>query len=295
MADGLIAITGATGGMGGRVAERLAGRGVRQRLIVRDRTRAPHIAAAEVVECGGYLDVEGMTSALRGVGTLFLVSAHFSDDRVKEHTTAVDSALAAGVKRIVYLSFMGASPEATFMAAREHYRTEQYIRQTGVPFTFLRSSLYADSAVGYFGEDGVVRGPADDGRVSFVARDDIADTVVAIVLTSDGHDGVTYNNTGPEALTFAETAALLTEVTGRPCHFHDETMDEARQSRAHYGAPDDIVDIWISTYTAIAKDELSMITDDIPRLTGHPARTLREFLRDNPDSYQHLLKNDAGK
>lgn len=289
MAAGLIGITGVTGGVGRRVAERLAKRAVAQRLIVRDMSRAPQLDGAEVVQTGGYLDLDGMTEALRGVETLFLVSAHFSDDRVREHTTAVDAALAAGVKRIAYLSFLGASPKATFMAAREHYRTEQYIRDRGVSFTFLRSGLYADSAVGYFGKDGVVRGPAGDGRVSYVTRDDIAD-VVAVVLTSNGHEGKTYTNTGPEALTLDETAALLSEFTGRPCRYHRETMDEARQSRAHYGAPDDIVDIWISTYTAIANDELSLISDDVPRITGHPAHTLREFLRDNPDSYQHLIE-----
>ena len=169
----------------------------------------------------------------------------------------------------------------------ELFATEERIRASGVAFTFLRSSLYAEAAPHFAGADGVIRGPAGDGRVSYVTRDDVVDSAVA-VLSTPGHDGQTYSNTGPEALTLAETAALLTEITGRRCSFYNETMEEARQSRAVYGAPDSTVEAWISTYTAIANGELSTITDDIPRVTGHPAHTLRDFLRRNPESYQHI-------
>ena len=285
----LLGITGATGVVGGKVAERLAQRGIRQRLIVRDLSRAPQLPGAEVVHASGFLDADAMTQALRGVHTLFLVSGDFSPDRTKEHITAVESALAAGVQRIVYLSFLGAASDATFTAAREHFHTEEHIRASGVPFTFLRSSLYADSTPHVFGEDGVVRGPAGDGRVSYVTRDDIADSA-AVVLTSAGHEGQIYNNTGPEALTLAETAALLSEITGRPCTYHQETLEEAKQSRAVYDAPEKVVAAWISTYTAIANDELSFVSDDIARVTGHAPHTLRDFLRQHPESYQHLVR-----
>lgn len=287
-ADHLFGITGATGYVGGAVAVRLAQRGIRQRLIVRDPRRAPQLPVAEVVYASGYADTEGMTQALGGVQTLFLVSAAEAPDRLQQHLSAVDAAHAAGVKRIVYLSFLGAGPNAAFTLARQHFHTEEHIRATDFAFTFLRSSLYADSIPHYFGGDGVIRGPAGEGRVSYVTRADVVDSVVA-VLTGDGHDGRIYNNTGPEALTLAETAALVAAFAGRPLSYHNETMAEARQSRAVYNAPDFMVEAWISTYTAIANGELSLVTDDIPRVTGHPARTLRDLLRDHPESYQHLI------
>ena len=88
----LIAVTGATGELGGRVARRLAERGVRQRLIVRDASRAPQLRGADLVEApGGYIDREGMTRALAGAHVLFLVPAHESPNRIEEHTTAVDA------------------------------------------------------------------------------------------------------------------------------------------------------------------------------------------------------------
>ena len=182
------AITGATGAIGSKVAARLAQSGVRQRLIVRDPSRAPALPNAEVAQASGYGDTEAMTQALRGIQTLFLVSGREDADRLQQHYAAVDSALAAGVERIVYLSFLSAAPDASFTLARQHFHTEEYIRASGVSFAFLRSGLYADFVPNLFGADGVVRGPAGDGRAAYVTRDDVAE-VAAIVLTSAGHDG----------------------------------------------------------------------------------------------------------
>ncbi len=282
-------ITGATGAVGGKVAALLAQRGLPQRLIVRDPGKAPALPNASVAQASSYADVPAMTTALRGVETLFLVSGREDADRLSQHYAAVDSAVAAGVQRIVYLSFLSAAPDASFTLARQHFHTEAYIRASGAMFTFLRSSLYADFVPNLFGEDGIVRGPAGAGRAAYVTRDDVAE-VAAAVLTSPGHDGQTYNNTGPEALTLTETAALLSEFVGRPLAYHEETLDEAKQSRAVYNAPDFLVEGWISTYTAIANGEMSLISGDVERLTGHPAHSLRDFLIQHPESYQHLKK-----
>src|SRR4051812_4151967 len=107
MAD-LIAVTGATGEVGGRVARRLAANGVAQRLLVRDASRAPQLDDAAVREFPGYHDGEAMRAALDGVHTLLLVPGAEAIDRVQQHYTAVDAAAAAGVARIVYLSFVNA-------------------------------------------------------------------------------------------------------------------------------------------------------------------------------------------
>ncbi|HVU15098.1 MAG TPA: SDR family oxidoreductase [Phototrophicaceae bacterium] len=283
----LFGITGATGYVGGRVARRLAAQGVRQRLVVRDVSRAPQLSNASVAYASAYGDKAAMTQALRGVQILFLVSGDLAPGRENEHLAAIDAALTAGVERIVYLSFLSAANSATFTLAREHFHSEEHMRASGVRFTFLRSSLYADEAPTWFGADGVIRGPAGDGRVSWVLRDDIVDAVVA-VLTSDDHDGKIYNNTGREALTLMETAALMSEFSGRRCVYHQETLDEARAWRRATGASDVEVEAWVSSYTAIATGEMSLISDDLARVSGHPQQTLRDYLRQNPDSYKHL-------
>lgn len=140
MTGNLIGVTGATGELGGRIAARLAERGVAQRLVVRDPSRAPELPGAEVARASSYGDGEEMRRALEGVRTLFLVSAGEAFDRVRLHTTAVDAAVAAGVERVVYLSFLNAAPDATFTFARDHFHTEQHVRSTGVRHSFLRPS-----------------------------------------------------------------------------------------------------------------------------------------------------------
>jgi NAD(P)H dehydrogenase (quinone) len=273
----LIAVTGATGGMGGRVARRLAERGLAQRLVVRDPARAPELPGAEVRRAAGFHDAEGMRAALDGVHTLFLVPAAESEDRVQQHYTAVDAAAAAGVQRIVYLSFLGARADSTFTLGRHHHLTEERIGATGVPFSFVRMSLYLDFIPSMAGADGVIRGPADEGRLGAVARDDLADVAVE-VLTGEDHAGEILDVTGPEAFTLAEAAATITRVTGRPVRFEDETLEEAYASRAHYGAPDWEVEGWVSSYAAIAAGELDQVTDTVERVAGHPPIGLAELL-----------------
>lgn len=271
---GRIGITGATGELGGRVAQRLAQQGVELRLIVRDPARAPALTGAEVA-VGVYDDPDSMRRATDGIDTLYLVSASETEDRLAHHQTAVRAVADAGVRRVVYTSFLGAAPDATFTLARDHFHTEQALREAGLSLVALRDSLYADYFP-YFATDGVIRGPAGDGQLAPVTRDDIADVSVAALLDPDLHG--TFDVTGPELLTMQQAAQIMSEVTGGTVRFEDETVEQAYASRAGYGAPQWQLDAWVSTYTAIAVGEMAVVSDTVQRLTGHPATPLRDFL-----------------
>ncbi|GAA8850035.1 SDR family oxidoreductase [Helicobacter pylori] len=270
-------LTGATGRIGGRVADRLATKGVPLRLLVRDPDRAPDLPGATPV-VAPFADGDAVRAALEGVETAFMVSASEAADRAQQHVTFVEAAVAAGVRHLVYLSFQGASPESTFTFARDHAVTEEAIRASGMSWTFLRDSFYADFMPGLVGDDGIIRGPGGDGRVAVVAQDDIADAAAAVLLDPAAHAGRTYTLTGPKALSFTEIATIVGEASGREVGYVDETLDEARASRAGYGAPDWEVAGWISTYTADAAGEHAEVTGDVEALTGHPATSLREVL-----------------
>jgi NAD(P)H dehydrogenase (quinone) len=276
-ADTPFAVTGSTGNLGGLVARRLSELGVEQRLVVRDPARAPalpgtHLATAD------YGDGAATATALTGAHTVFMVSAAETPERVQQHRTFIDAAVSAGVERIVYLSFFGASPTATFTLARDHWATEEQLRSTGVAHTILRDDIYADFTPHFISTDGTIRGPAGDGRAAVVAQADIADVAV-IVLTSDGaYDGRTLNLTGPEALTMYEIAGILSDHLGRTVSYVPETIEEAYASRAVYGAPKWQVDAWVSTYAAIAAGELEPVSEDIQKVTGHPATSLDRAL-----------------
>ena len=177
----MLAVTGATGEVGRRVAERLASRGIAQRLIVREPQRAPKLPGAEVVQASSYGDAAAMGRALTGVDKLFMVSAQdlmgfirrcvinkvpiSRYDRLQQHVALVAAAAAVGVQHIVYLSFVSAAEDATFILAHEHFLTEEYIRSSGFPFTFLRQSLYMDNAAAHASDDGIIRIPVDSNFV----------------------------------------------------------------------------------------------------------------------------------
>jgi NAD(P)H dehydrogenase (quinone) len=272
-----LAVTGSTGRLGGRIARRLAAAGVPQRLLVRDPSRAPELPGCDVA-VAGYDDRDAVRSALAGVATVLMVSAAEHPERLAQHRTFVDAAADAGVGHLVYVSFLGAAPDSTFTLARDHWATEEHVRARGLRSTFLRDSLYADFFPFLTGEDGVIRGPAGDGRVAAVAQDDVADAAVAVLRDPAAHAGATYDLTGPAALTLTEVAGTITAVTGRPVRYHPETVPEAYASRAGYGAPAWQVDAWVSTYTAIAAGEMATVSSAVADLTGHPARTLVEVL-----------------
>lgn len=272
-----LGITGSTGNIGGRVARLLAAEGFAQRLVVRDPLRAPDLPGCTVATAS-YGDGTASRRALDGVQTVLMVSASESATRVAEHFTFVDAAAGAGVRHIVYTSFHGAAPDAVFTLGRDHFATEERIRASGMQWTFLRDNLYLDFVKFFVGADGVIRGPAGDGRLSAVAQDDVAESAFRVLQEPQAHAGRTYDLTGPTEFTLAEAAELLTALGGSPVRFHDESLAEAYASRASYGAPDWQVEAWVSTYTAIAAGEMAGVSDDVQRLTGRPPISLRELL-----------------
>jgi NAD(P)H dehydrogenase (quinone) len=273
-----LAVTGSTGALGGMVARQLAEAGTAQRLLVRDAGRAPELEGG-VPLVFSYADTVLAGQVLEGVKILFMVSAAEAEDRLEQHYSFIDAAAGAGVQHVVYTSFAGAAPDATFTLARDHYATEARIRASGMDFTFLRDNFYLDFLPLLTGADGVIRGPAGDGAVSAVAREDVARAAVTVLRDPALHAGTTYNLTGPEGLSLANTADILTAETGRTVTYHPETIEEAYASRASYGAPSWQVDAWVSTYTAIAAGELAGLSPDVRTLTGREPLSLEAFLQ----------------
>ena len=277
-AGGVITITGSTGRIGGLVARELAARGMPLRLVVREAARAPALAQAEI-RTADYADAEAVRQALDGAGTVLMVSSTEAPDRLDAHRAFVDAAAAAGISHLVYTSFVAAAARATLTLARDHWATEEHIRSTGLPFTFLRDNLYADFLPRMVGADGVLRGPAADGRVSVVAQLDVAAAAVAVLSSPRTHQGQTYDLTGPVAISLHEAAEIMADRTGRAVRYEPETVEQAYASRASYGAPQWQLDAWVSTYTAIANGELAIVSDAVDRLAGRPPLSLATVLR----------------
>ncbi len=272
-----LAVTGSTGQLGGRLVEVL-GDAVTH-LVVRDPARAPQLPWSPQVRVAAYGDGEAARAALAGVDVLLMVSASESPTRREEHRTFVEAATAAGVGHIVYTSFAGASPDALFTLGRDHADTEAAIRDSGMTSTLLRDNFYADVLVHFAADDGVIAGPAGDGRVALVTRQDCADALAAVLRDPASHRGATYTLTGPEAVTLTEATSRMSEALGRSYRFVDQGLEEAYASRRQWSQEQWQLDAWVSTYTAIRDGEVAEVTGDVERLTGHPASPLEAALR----------------
>ncbi|MEU6857164.1 SDR family oxidoreductase [Rothia kristinae] len=277
-----VGITGATGLIGGGVSRLLQERGIPHRLLVRRpeavRQRVEDSEGLLETARGDFADPAGLREAMTGLDTVFMVSITEAAHRDEQQIDAVAAASAAGVRHLVYLSFAHPGPEATFTFARTHGITEAAIRATGMRHTFLRDNFYLDVFEDFAGQDRVIRGPAGTGRVAAVARTDVIDAAAAVLADPGAHEDRAYTLTGPEALTMTEAARIMSEATGEDYRFQDETLEQARASRAGYGAPEWELEAWISTYTAIAAGELAEVTDDVERLTGHPPLSLEQVM-----------------
>ena len=280
-----IAITGSSGHIGGMVARHLSARGLPLILPLRNPAKAPNLPACEARPFA-YGDFELARQALSGVDVLFMVSAAESPTREQEHLTLVRAAAVAGVQHLVYLSFAGASASSTFTLAHTHAATEVAIQQTAMRYTFLRDNFYSEMMATIANTDGIIAGPAGDGRVACVSQQDVAQAaaniLAAIVSGDDRYYNRSYTLTGSEALTFADIAAVLTDITGKPHRYHNQTLREAYASRErdYPETPAWQIEAWVSTYTAIAGGELATVSDDLPQLLGRAPRRFAEVVRD---------------
>lgn len=271
-----IAITGASGYIGGHVARKLSAAGWPTVLIGRDPARMPALAGARAAGAA-YEDTAAMTAALQDVDRVLFVSSNALSGRVAAHRSVIDACAAAGVKRVVYTSFLGAGPQAVFTLSRDHYETELYLQAAAVPYVALRNCFYAE-VVAEMVQDGVIRGPGGQGVLAPVARDDVIDAAVGALTAASmatGHVDIT----GPRALGLAEIAAICARVSGTPVTYEEESIDEAYRSRAGYKVSDAAMAAWVSTYQSIATGELAVVTDAVQKLAGHAPMEFEAFLR----------------
>lgn len=273
----MIALTGVTGKLGGQLARDLSETGIEARLLARRPEAVEKLPHTSVYEA--YYDQSQVTvEALTGVDILFMVSGRESEHRVAEHKAFIDAAKLAGVRHIIYTSFFNAALDSTFTLARDHAETEDYIKENGFTYTFIRDNFYMDFFVGLAREYGEIKGPAGSGKVSAVVRDDVASVALAILQNPEHYDNQVLDMTGPEALTLGDIAERIGKVWGKPITYIEETVDEAYASRKAWPAEQWEYDSWVSTYTAIANDELSVVSTDIERILGRPATRLETFL-----------------
>jgi uncharacterized protein YbjT (DUF2867 family) len=278
----MIVVTGSTGRVGGLVARRLESGGVPMRLLVRDPHRAPQIQGAQV-QAAEYGSPEALANGLRKGDRVFMVSLWIGGDtRLDQHRSFIEAAARADVAQLVYLSFVNAGPNAIFSHAREHGATEEMLRASGVPWTSIRNSMYADDIPGWFDPDGVAREPGDEARMSFSYRPELAD-VIAAALTEPGHEGRIYNITTPESVSLRELAQIAGKVTGESYDYAPISDDEWIERWKEQGRPEWALEAGLTSYQALRAGELDVVSDDYEKVTGRKAATIAQVITELAD------------
>jgi uncharacterized protein YbjT (DUF2867 family) len=279
----MILVTGATGNTGSQVVRALVEAGAPVRAFVRDPERARERLGEDVEQAvGDFDDPPSFRRALDGVADVLLSCA---DDprRVGWETRAIADAAAAGVRRIVRLSTTTARPDAPVAFWAWHGELDERLRRSGVASTILRSSFSMTNLLAEAEQvvrEGVICAPVGGARIAMIDPRDVG-AAAAAVLTSAGHDGRTYDLTGPEAITYADAAAELSAAIGHDVRFEDVPDDVAREGILAAGLPELVAGQLLTIYGRLRAGDAEQVTNTVAALTGRPPRDFATFARDH--------------
>lgn len=286
MSDKLL-VTGASGQLGRAVIRELLARGVAPARIVAT-TRKPELLAelaAQGIElrAADFDDSASLTQAFAGVQRLLLISTDVLDvpgKRLAQHRNAVQAAVAAGVKHVVYTSMAQPEPGSPIPFAPDHHGTEQALAASPLCWTVLRNCWYMQNLLLSLPASlasGQWYSAAGEGRIAYVSRDDCA-RAAAAALASDSSVNAIHDITGPEALNTAEIAKLASEITGQPLAVVPVPPEALAQGLAAHGVPAFLVPVLVAFDVNTAQGRVAQVSDAVQQLTGRAPQTLADFL-----------------
>lgn len=282
----MILVTGATGQLGQIVIEKLSEKIPTNQIaaLVRDSAKAEHLIAKGVnVRVGDYQNGDSLLAALQGVEKLLLISSNDFNDRLGQHKNVIDAAHKAGVKHVFYtgvtMNNINSSPLKPLL--EEHYLTEEYLKASGLSYTFLQNSLYAEVIPMFLGENVVETGvffPAGDGKVAFALREDLGEATANILL-NEGHENQTYHLTGSETISFEEVAAILSELSGKEVSYINPEKDAFEGALKQFGLPEPIIQMSVMFAAGIKNNDFNKTYDSLEKFLGRKPTNLRTYLK----------------
>jgi NAD(P)H dehydrogenase (quinone) len=238
--DRLFLVTGAAGRTGRATIDLLLRRGHRVRAMVRqedERSRALAAAGAEVVRAD-FLDLDGMTSALREVSGAYFCYP-IREGLIEATVNVAQAATEAGVRSVVDMSQISARRAADSNAARQHWLSERVLDRTGLLVTHLRPTFFAEWLTAWWelrDGEGYLRLPFGEGRHAPIASVDQAHVIAAVLADPEPHDRLVYTLHGPVELDHHDIAAMMSGTLGIPVHYEPISVEEfasAMTGRGH--------------------------------------------------------------
>ncbi|WP_064457807.1 NmrA family NAD(P)-binding protein [Streptomyces hygroscopicus] len=278
----MIVVTGATGGLGGATVEHLLHRIPADQIgvSVRDAAKAQHFADRGVrVRQGSYEDPAALRDSFAGAEQVLLVSGNDpAADMVSLHRNAIDAAVAAGARRILYTSQQGAVPGNPYRPSDIHIATEAILAGSGVAWTALRNGAYGplDQVLGPWRRTGEIAQP-EDGPVPYTDRADIAEATAVILAGDRSFDGpVTL--TAPTAVTFDDVATIASDLTGRTIKRIVLDDEQWVTEQITIGVPEQLARLMLTWYQAARAGYFAEADPLLAELLGREPRTATDRL-----------------
>lgn len=281
MKRGAVFVTGATGTVGSAVVAQLRALGEDVVAGVHSRAVLPEGVVARQFAFGDH----EADAALDGCDRLFLVRPPAIEDVARYLFPLIDAANRRGVRQLVFLSLQGVQANRR----TPHHAVEQYLRQTGSPFTFLRPNFFMQNLSTTYADlirtTGEIAVPAGRSRTAFIDARDIG-RVAAAVFTGTGHIGKAYTLSGEQSLSYREVAAVMTTVLGRPIRYTRPSEDDYLDRLREAGAADDYLDVQRMIYRVVRLNVSALPNRMVRRLTGRPATAFAEFVEDHRQTWR---------
>lgn len=276
-----IAITGATGQLGRLVVEKLKTRTAPSNLVAVVRSPAKAADLGIATRAADYAKPETLASALAQVDTLLLISSSEVGQRAQQHRNVIEAAKKAGVKRMVYTSLLHADTSVLNLA-QEHIDTEQMLKAAGIAHTILRNGWYTENYTGSVPgalAGGAFIGSAGEGKISSAARADYAEAA-AVVLTSPGHEGKTYELAGDTSYTLTDLTAEISRQSGKAIPYKNLPEADYAAALISFGLPEGFARAIASWDVGASKGALFEDGRQLSGLIGRPTTPLSKVVAD---------------
>ena len=283
-----ILITGITGNVGYQVAKQLYLSGLELKAGVRIPQKAKVTLGEELKEVEfvrfGFSNQATYDEALRDVKKIFLVRPLEDSGTQSFINYFLDYAKDKGVEHIVFLSVMGA--EKNFMLP--HSKLEKHIMNLGIPYTFLRSSLFMQNFNTFhmldIKEKNDILIPAGKAKVSFIDVRDIGEAA-AIVLQEDLHLNCAYTLTGGKALSFSEVADIFSSTLGREIKYSNPSPIRFRQIMLDRELGADFANTMAGIYIAARLGAVSKVTPELENILERKPRVFEDYISEHIEEW----------
>lgn len=282
----MILITGATGNLGSSVIAQLLKKNSKDKFIATS-SSAEGVEKLEAQQLNARLanfsDIDSLNQAFKGIHKVLLIST-MDQNRFEQHRNVIDAAKAQGVKHIVYTSL--AIKDIQTSGVRDlmisHFQTEDYLKASGVIYTILRNTMYADALTQILGPNVLTDGinlPGGNGKVPYALRREMGEATANLLL-EDGHENKTYEITGSQSFSYTDIATVLSELSGKEVKYNDIAEEDLKVALQQIGFPDFAIYLHSGTIYDIKTQQYEIESKTLENLLGRPTASIQAFLKE---------------